>query len=194
MRFTFIQNSGQIMKKKIYIGLGLVVIAVIGFAAYSAFFSRRVSPTQTTEFSHEGLDIKVTYCRPSKKGRVLFGEENSGALLPYGKYWRLGANESTEISFSDDVIVGGKPVSAGTYRMYVVPGAQMWQVVLNSQLGTWGSETPDHSLDVLAVEVPSTQAPTETEQFTINFGSIGQATTMDFVWGTTLVTVPITTQ
>ena len=182
------------MKKKIYIGLGLAVIAIIGFAAYSAFFSRRVSPTQTTEFSHEGLDVKVTYCRPSKKGRVIFGEENSGALLPYGKYWRLGANESTEISLSDDVIFGGKPVSAGTYRMYAVPGAQMWQVVLNSQLGTWGSETPDHSLDVLAVEVPTTQAPTDTEQFTINFGSIGQATTMDFVWGTTLVTVPITIQ
>jgi hypothetical protein len=180
------------MKKKIYIGLGLVVVAIIAYAAYSAFFSRRVSPTQTTEFSHEGLDIKVTYCRPAKKGRVIFGEENSGALLPYGKYWRLGANESTEISFSEDVVFAGKPVSAGTYRMYVVPGAQMWQVVLNSQLGTWGSESPDHSLDVLAVEVPSTQAPTETEQFTINFSSIGQATTMDFVWDKTMVTVPIT--
>ena len=182
------------MKKKIYIGLGLVVIAIIGFVAYSAFFSRRVSPTQTTAFSHEGLDVKITYCRPSKKGRVIFGEENSGALLPYGKYWRLGANESTEVSFSDDVLFGGKPVNAGTYRMYAVPGAQMWQIVLNNQLGTWGSETPDHSLDVLAVEVPTTQAPTDTEQFTINFGSIGQAITMDFVWGTTLVTVPITIQ
>jgi hypothetical protein len=182
------------MKKKIYIALGLALVAVIAYGAYSAFFSRRVSPTQITEFSHEGLDLKVTYCRPSKKGRVIFGEENSGALLPYGHYWRLGANESTEISISKDVIFGGKPVSAGTYRMYAVPAAQVWRVVLNSELGTWGSETPDNSLDVLAVEVPVTKAPTETEQFTINFGSIGEATTMDLIWDETMVSVPITIQ
>ncbi|HMG92639.1 MAG TPA: DUF2911 domain-containing protein [Chryseolinea sp.] len=182
------------MKKKIYVGLGLVLVAIIAYAAYSAFFSRRVSPTQTTEFSHEGVDIKVTYCRPSKKGRVIFGEDNSGALLPYGKYWRLGANESTEISFSENVVFGGKPVSAGTYRMYAVPSAQTWMVVLNSQLGTWGSEPPDPSLDVLAVEVPSSQAPSEAEQFTINFGNIGPATTMDLVWDKTMVSVPITIQ
>jgi hypothetical protein len=182
------------MKKKIYWGFGVVLVAVIAYAGYSAFFSRRVSPSQTTEFSHEGLDVKVTYCRPSKKGREIFGEENSGALLPYGHYWRLGANESTEITLSEDVIFGGKPISAGTYRMYAVPAAQVWRIVLNSELGTWGSEPPDTSKDVLAVEVPTAEAPTETEQFTINFGSIGPATTMDFVWDQTLVSVPITIQ
>jgi hypothetical protein len=182
------------MKKKIYIGLGLVLVAIIAYAAYSAFFSRRVSPTQTTEFSHEGLDVKVTYCRPIKKGRTIFGDEASGALLPHGKYWRLGANESTEISFNKDILFAGQPVSAGTYRMYAVPGEKIWQVVLNSELGTWGSETPDHSLDVVGVEVPVTSAPAETEQFTINLGSIGEATTMDFVWDNALVSVPITIQ
>ena len=182
------------MKKKIYIGLGLILVGIIAYAAYSALFSRRVSPTQITEFSHEGLDVKVTYCRPLKKGRDIFGDQASGALLPHGKYWRLGANESTEISFNKDIIFAGKPVSAGTYRMYAVPGEKMWQVVLNSQLGTWGTETPDHSRDVVGVEVPVASAPAETEQFTINLGSIGPATTIDFVWDNTLVSVPITTQ
>jgi hypothetical protein len=190
----YIHNSRSAMKKKIYVGLGLILVAIIAYAAYSAFFSRRVSPTQTTEYSYEGLDIKVTYCRPMKKGREIFGDEASGALLPHGKYWRLGANESTEISFSEDVLFAGKPLSAGTYRMYAVPGEKMWQVVLNSELGTWGSETPDHSLDVVGVEVPVTSAPTETEQFTINLGSIGPATTMDLIWDNTLVSVPITIQ
>ena len=182
------------MKKKIYIALGIIVVAVIGFAAYSAFFSRRVSPSQVTEFSHQGVDIKVTYCRPSKKGRTIFGEDKPDVLLPYGKYWRLGANESTEISFSKDVAFAGKPVSAGTYRMYAVPGADSWQITLNSQLGTWGSDPPDHSMDVTTVDVPAGKAPSETEQFTINFGSIGPATTMDLVWDNTLVSVPITIQ
>jgi hypothetical protein len=182
------------MKKNIYIGLGIILVAVIGFAAYSAFFSRRVSPSQTAEFSHEGLDIKVTYCRPYKKGRTIFGEDNSAALLQYGKYWRLGANESTEITFNKDIAFAGKPVRAGTYRMYVIPGADSWQVALNSQLGTWGSDPVDHSMDVVTVDVPASKAPSETEQFTINFGSIGSATTMDFVWDNTLVSVPITIQ
>ena len=182
------------MKKNIYIGLGIVLVAVIGFAAYSAFFSRRVSPTQVTDFSHEGVDVKVTYCRPYKKGRTIFGEDKLDVLQPHGKYWRLGANESTEISFSKDIAFAGKPVSAGTYRMYAVPGAESWQITLNSQLGTWGSDPPDHSLDVATVDVPTSQAPSETEQFTITFGSIGPAMTMDLVWDNTLVSVPITIQ
>lgn len=182
------------MKKKIYWGFGIVLVVVIGIAAYSALFSRRASPTQVTEFKHDGLDIKVTYCRPSKKGRTIFGANSSDVLLPYGHYWRLGANESTEISFSEDVEFAGKPVSAGTYRMYAVPGEQSWQITLNSQLGTWGSDLPDNAMDVVTVEVPVSEAPSDTEQFTINFGSIGPATTMDLVWDNTLVTVPITIQ
>ena len=182
------------MNKKIYIGLGVALVAIIGFAAYSAFFSKRSSPSETTKFSHEGLDIQVTYCRPYKKGRIIFGENKPDVLLPYGKYWRLGANEATEITFSRDIAFAGKPVSAGTYRMYAVPGAQSWQIVLNSELGKWGSEDPDHSLDVVTVDVPSTTAPSETEQFTITFGNIGPATTMDLIWDKTLVSVPITIQ
>ena len=182
------------MKKKIYWGFGLILIVVIGIAAYSALTSRRTSPTQMTEFKNNGLDIKVTYCRPSKKGRTIFGEERPDVLLPYGHYWRLGANESTEISFSKDINFAGEPVSAGTYRMYAVPGEQSWQITLNSQLGTWGSDLPDNAMDVVSVDVPVGKAPSETEQFTINFGSIDRATTMDFVWDNTLVSVPITIQ
>ena len=182
------------MKRKIYWGFGIVLVAVIGYAGYSAIFSRRVSPTQVTEFKHDGLEIKVTYCRPSKNGRTIFGEDRPDVLLPYGKYWRLGANESTEISFSEDIDFAGKPVDAGTYRMYAVPGEESWEITLNSQLGTWGSDLPDNAMDVVTVEVPVTEAPAETEQFTINFGSIGPATTMDLVWDHTQVSVPITIQ
>jgi hypothetical protein len=182
------------MKKKIYIGLGIILVAIIGYAAFDAFSNRAHSPSKTTEFTHDGLDVKVVYCQPFKKGRTIFGEEKPGVLLPYGKYWRLGANEATEISFNKDVTIAGKPLTAGTYRMYAVPGADTWQVVLNSELGKWGSENPDHSLDVLTVEVPAATAPSETEQFTINFGGHDSGVNMDFVWDRTLVTVPIAVQ
>jgi len=177
------------MKKKIYIGLGVIVIVIIGFAGYTAFTTRSHSPSKTTEFSHEGLDITVVYCQPFKKGRQIFGE-----LLPYGKYWRLGANEATEITFNKNVTFAGQPVNAGTFRMYAVPGQTTWEVYLNSELGKWGAMEPDHTLDVVKVDVPVGTAPAETEQFTINFGSSAEGATMDFVWDKTLVTVPITIQ
>jgi len=182
------------MKKKIYIGLGIILVATIGFVGYIAFTTRAHSPSKTTEFSYEGLDIKVVYCQPYKKGRLIFGEEKDGALQPYGKYWRLGANEATEITFSKDINFAGNPVGAGTYRMYAVPGAATWQVTLNSELGKWGAMEADHALDVLKVDVPAGTAPSETEQFTINFGSDTTGIKMDFVWDKTLVSVPITLQ
>ena len=182
------------MKKKIYIGLGIVLFAVIAIAGYIALTTRSHSPSKTTEFSYQGLDVKVVYCQPSKKGRLIFGEEKDGPLLPYGKYWRLGANEATEITFSKNINFAGQALNAGTYRMYAVPGASSWQVVLNSELGKWGAMEADHALDVLKVEVPVGTAPSETEQFTINFNSGASEATMEFVWDKTLVSIPIAVQ
>src|SRR5438045_2445608 len=124
------------MKKKILIGLGVVVVIVAAGLGYIALTTKSHSPAETKAFSYNGADVKVIYCRPYKKGRVIFGD--ASALQPYGKYWRLGANEATEITFSKNVNFAGKPIEAGTYRMYAVPGPASWQVSLNSELGKWG--------------------------------------------------------
>ena len=181
------------MKKKIYYGLGLIIIVIIGYVGYLAIVSRSLSPSKTTAFNHQGLDISVTYCQPSKRGRVIFGQGKEG-LLAFGKYWRLGANDATEITFSKNINFGDKPVDAGTYRMYAIPGANTWQVVLNSQLGQSGATEPDYSLDVVKIEVPAGTAPSETEQFTIDFADAGAAVNMTFAWDKTLITVPVTLQ
>src|SRR6267378_8507625 len=103
---------------------------------------------------------------------VIFGEEKDKALQPYGKYWRLGANAATEITFSKNVNFAGKPVNAGSYRMYAVPGPSSFQVSLNSELGIYFAiREPNYSLDVLKVDAPVTAAPNETEQLTINFAT-----------------------
>ena len=180
------------MKKKIYIGLAVVLAIIVGVFLYGALVVSKRSPIETTTFSDNGLDIKVVYCRPYKKGRLIFGEEKDHALQPYGKYWRLGANAATEIEFNKDVKFAGKPVSAGRYRMYAVPGASSFQVSLNSDLGVYFAvNEPDYAKDVLKVDVPVQTAP-ETEQFTISFGKDSTALNMDFVWDKTLVRVPIT--
>jgi len=181
------------MKKKIFIGLGLVLIGIVGFFVYANLFPK--SPPTTSSFVHQGLDIKVTYSQPSKRGRLIFGEEKDGALQPYGKYWRLGANAATEITFSKDITFAGKPVSAGSYRMYAVPGADAFQISLNTELAVFfGVTEPDYSKDVVKVDVPVLAAPVETEKFVINFGSGSTGVNMDFVWDKTLVRVPITIQ
>jgi hypothetical protein len=183
------------MKKKIFTGIGIVVILFAVWVVYGLFFASKPSPSKTTEFSSNGLDIKVVYSQPYKKGRLIFGEEEDGALQPYGKYWRLGANEATEITFSKNINFGGKPVDAGTYRMYAVPNATSWQVSLNSELGVFfGVREPDYDLDVAKVEVPAQMAPSETEQFVINFSNDSTTVNMDFVWDRALIRIPITLQ
>src|SRR5437868_3949354 len=122
------------MAKKILIGVGALLVVLGAFAAY-VVTRPRVSPKATATLSDGGLEVKVAYSSPMKKGRLIFGDESAKALVPFGKYWRLGANEATEITFNENVSFAGKPVSAGTYRMYAIPGATSWKIVLNSALG-----------------------------------------------------------
>lgn len=182
------------MKKKILIGLAILVLGYLAFFLYGVLTTRSHSPCETKQVSHQGLDVKVVYCRPYKKDRLIFGEEKDKALVPYGKYWRLGANEATEITFNKDVTFAGKAVTAGSYRMYAVPSAQSWQLTLNSELGKFGYFEPNYALDVLKVDVPVGAAPSETEQFTIALEPDSAGIKMNFVWDNVQVQVPLEAQ
>ena len=203
------------MKKRILVGLAVLLAIWIGYRAYRVFTTRSHSPKETISFSYKDLDINVTYCRPYKKGRVIFGEakdrawlpkgkfwtdgfrvltglpRTTGALVPFGKYWRLGANDATEISFDKNISFAGKPVNAGRYRMYAVPNRNDWQVCLNSELGKFGYSEPDHDLDILKADVPVDSTTAVTEQFTIGFNNDSASVKMNFIWDKTLVSVPI---
>ncbi len=179
------------MKKKIYIGLAVLLVVLVGFVLYGVFIASKKSPKDVATFSDQGLDIKVVYGRPFKRGRPIFGDE---ALLPYGVYWRLGANAATEITFSKNVNFGGKPVDAGTYRMYAVPGPDSFEISLNSELGvTLAHNEPDYSKDVAKITAPVEPTP-ETEQLTISFNGDSSAINMNIAWDKTKVSVPITLQ
>lgn len=181
------------MVKKILVGVAVLFLGFVAFLGYTYFFPK--SPTTSTSFSSNGLDIKISYSQPSKRGRLIFGDEKDGALQPYGKYWRLGANAATEITFSKNITFAGKPVSAGSYRMYAIPGPTSFQISLNSEIGVYfANEEPNYSLDVIKVDVPVSAAPSETEKFVIQFSNASEGVNMDFVWDKTLVRVPITIQ
>lgn len=182
------------MLKKILIGLGVLVLAFILWVVYGLFIADPVSPVGSVSYSDKGIDISVDYSRPYKKDRVLFGAEEE-SLQPYGKYWRLGANAATEIEVSSDVNFGGKDLEAGRYRMYAIPGKDAFEIILNNELDVFmGAFEPDHSLDLMTVSAPVTTKNNSTEQFTISFSSDSTAIQMNFDWGNTSFSVPITNQ
>jgi len=177
------------MLKKILIG---VAVFIIGFVLYATLIVAKKSPFEKVDYSYENLDVSVEYCRPYKKGRVIFGDESEGALQPNGVYWRLGANAATEITFSSNVNFAGSAVDAGTYRMYAIPGAESFEISLNSGLGSYFAVAePDYALDILKVKVPTNVSSSEVEQFTISFDSDSTGMQMNLAWDRMLLNIPI---
>ena len=93
-------------------------------------------------------DIKVTYHRPLVNGRKIWG-----ALVPYGKVWRAGANENTTIEFSDPVSVEGQPLPKGTYGLHMIPNPDSWTVIFSKTNTGWGSYSYKQDEDALRVNV-----------------------------------------
>jgi hypothetical protein len=108
-------------------------------------------------------DVTIDYHRPSVKGRAIWG-----ALVPYGKVWRTGANEATMISFSDDVTIDGKPLPKGTYSLHTIPGPSEWTIIFNKVAKQWGSFTYKAEEDALRVTAKPHAAPmTEAMEFVV---------------------------
>lgn len=154
-------------------------VAIIGLSA-CAQPNHAKSPHDTLKTK----DLTVTYGRPYKKGREIFGK-----LEPYGKVYRVGADEATTITFAKDGTFGGKPIKAGTYTLFAIPNENDWTVILNSQLGQWGAFKYDQykDKDVLQVKVPVKHLSTPVEQLTI--ASPGDQLTI--AWDQTQVAVPV---
>ena len=131
---------------------------------------------------------RVTYSRPAKKDREVFGK-----LVPYGKVWRLGADEETEVRFYQDVMVGDKKLPAGTYAVMAIPNENEWTIIFNSDLDQWGAYSYDDKMDVARVTVPTQKMDTPVENFSIRFAKKDDKTAlMNMGWDTTMVSLPIT--
>ncbi|WP_353722854.1 DUF2911 domain-containing protein [Dyadobacter sp. 676] len=178
------------MKKILLIVFALIIVALAGFWGVRKY-TKSFSPEAVAETSANGIKIRVSYGQPSKKGRLIFGREQDKALLPYGKVWRTGANEATVIEFEKDVIMGGKPVKAGSYSLFSVPGQSSWKIILNSETGQWGTEYNDGK-NVMNVEVPIRIRPAVQEVFHIYFEEIPNGVNMVLSWDQTEALVPFT--
>lgn len=162
------------MKKLILIPVLLFAILAVG--------QERKSPHDTV--STADGDITVTYGRPYKKGRVVFG-----TLEKYGNVWRLGADEATTISFKKDTKFGGVNIPAGTYTLFAIPEEKNWALILNSQLGQWGAFAYEKNKEknVARFSVPTHSLDAPVEQLTIRFEEDDQ---MTIEWDLVRVFIP----
>ncbi len=135
----------------------------------------------------EPLVARVIYSRPQKEGRIIYG-----GLVEYGKVWRLGANEATEIELYRDVKIKDKKLSKGRYTLYAIPTETQWTIIFNKDLDTWGAFKYDDKKDVLRVDVPVQKNSPSSEAFTVMFNKSTAGTDMVMAWDEAMVTLPIT--
>ncbi|MDZ7716904.1 MAG: DUF2911 domain-containing protein [Balneolaceae bacterium] len=180
----------KLLKLSLFAVIATFFVAEFAHAQERSNESARPSPNASVSQTIGTTQVTVTYGRPGIKGRTYFGE--GSALAQIGSVWRTGANESAAISFSDDVMVGGKEVAAGTYSLYTIPGEEEWTIIINNKL-SWGTQY-DEAEDEIRVKtsVVDNNAPMQ-EWFQISFDTLSDTKAhMNLHWGTTKVAVPIT--
>ncbi|MDQ8003782.1 MAG: DUF2911 domain-containing protein [Pedobacter sp.] len=149
----------------------------------------QASTTQTVSQAFGLGKIDLTYARPSTKGRKIFG-----ALEPFDKVWRTGANSATVIKFSEAIKVEGKDLPAGEYALFTIPNKTEWTIIFNKGTKEWGSYTYSETNDVLRVKVKPTTLKDKVETFTIQFANISDTNAdLQLSWENTLVNVKLTT-
>jgi hypothetical protein len=132
------------------------------------------------------LVARVIYSRPQKNNRVIFGE-----LVEYGKVWRLGANEATEIEFFKTVRINGKKVKKGRYTLCCIPYTDKWTMILNNETDTWGSFKYDEKRDHLRVDVPVQRVSESLDAFVMAFDKTTTGYNLNIAWDDVRVSLPI---
>jgi Protein of unknown function (DUF2911) len=135
------------------------------------------------------LKARVIYSRPHKNGRTIFGEGEDN-LCKYGKPWRLGANEATEITFFTDVIIDNKKINKGAYVIYCIPFKDTWEIKLNTNLFTWGLHI-DATKDIFTTTIKTTTQEPAIENFTMVFEEVKNGANLILAWDNVKAILPI---
>jgi Protein of unknown function (DUF2911) len=171
------------MKKLFMATLAFTAVASI----HAQFKLPAASPKQKVMQEFGVGSVEVTYCRPSVKGRKIFGN-----LEKYGEVWRTGANEATNIRFTEQVMVGDQKVDSGSYALFTIPNEKDWTIIINKGVNGWGAYDYKKEDDVARIIVKPNMVKNLMELFTIEFVNIKKdAMDMRIVWANTEVLVPI---
>lgn len=171
------------------------IITCICFLSVTGFLSAqelpKLSPLSKSEHIVGLNKITLQYSRPSVRGRVIFGE-----LLPYGEIWRLGANETTKITCSDDLIFGGETkqtLPAGTYAIFAFPSEDLnWKIVFNTDIDQWGTGNYDEAKNIITLPIKATENQ-HTETLLIDINEVTtQSASIIIAWDKLKIVIPFT--
>ena len=174
----------------------MVLFILSGFVAFGQVQTPSPSPGATLTTVIGLTDVKIEYSRPKAKGRKIFGE-GTEFVTPYGHIWRTGANSGVVITFSDDVKFGGTDVPKGSYKLFSIPGAAQWSVMLYKDLNMGGNDPQgyDQKNEAARVSVKPDKLTEKIETFTIEVADLSEnskTANLQLMWENTSVKVPIT--
>ena len=158
--------------------------------SFSQINTPRVSPASEVEQMVGLTEIEIEYSRPSMRGREVFGN-----LVPFGKVWRTGADNSTKISFDTDVIISGKTIQSGTYSIFSIPNKESWEIILYSDVELWGvpRDWSENKIVFSSMfDVKKLKKSNTVETFTISFNDLtNNDVNMSISWENTSVDIKI---
>ena len=158
--------------------------------SFSQINTPRVSPASEVEQMVGLTEIEIEYSRPSMRGREVFGN-----LVPFGKVWRTGADNSTKISFDTDVIISGKTIQSGTYSIFSIPNKKSWEIIFYSDVELWGvpRDWSENKIVFSSMfDVKKLKKSNTVETFTISFNDLtNNDVNMSISWENTSVDIKI---
>ncbi len=162
----------------------LLMIPLLGYGQEAV--APRPSPVAVAAARYKDSYLKIVYCQPHKRGRLVFGD-----LVPYGQVWRTGANEATELTTTRDISIQGTTLKAGTYAVFTIPEKDSWTIIFNGDLGQWGAYNYNPKADILRLKAPVQLQTAPFEAFTIAIVPKNEKADITFTWDNVLVTLPV---
>jgi hypothetical protein len=170
-----------------YLFTMIVIAAGVTSSLGQEALKPRSSPLAVATARSKTTYVKITYSQPHKRNREVFGN-----LVPYGQVWRLGANEATELTTTKDIIVNSILLKAGTYSLFSIPEKDKWTIIINADVGLWGSYNYNSKQDVFRFTVPvQSTGDVIFEPFTISFDQKTDVADLLIMWDKTKVSIPI---
>jgi hypothetical protein len=152
----------------------LLIVGAVNFASAQTTVRLPRPSQKATVMQTVGVtDVTITYSRPGVKGRKIWGDPvasqagtkgeatlddqnvrpKDAPIVPWGHVWRSGANEATTFAVTDDVLINGQKLAAGSYSLHTIPTKDEWTIVFNGTANQWGSFNYDPAKDTLRVKV-----------------------------------------
>jgi hypothetical protein len=137
------------------------------------------SPKDVVGFAVMSDTIRLSYGRPFKRGREIFG-----GIVPYDSIWRTGANDHTRLTLPYDIQFGKTTIHKGEYALYSIPRENGWTLIFNTDFKRWATE-PDRSKEFASVPLQVRRTPQTVDQFTITIDPVKDGGIIKLAWDET---------